>query len=61
MAASSSVATMLLLIAQEDHLVVEEDLADLRDDVVAERTADVDAGDLRANVAGQATDADPGR
>ena len=37
------------LVAQEDHLVVEERLADLRDLVVAERRAGVDAGDLGAD------------
>ena len=41
------------LVAQEDHLVVEQRLAHLRDLVVAEGAAGVDAADLRTDVTGE--------
>jgi hypothetical protein len=46
-------AVVQVLPAQEDHLVVEQGLADPGDRVVARRHAGVDAGDLGADVAGQ--------
>jgi hypothetical protein len=49
-----------VLIAQEDHLVVEQRLTHLRDRIVAGRVARVDTGDLRADVPGQAADPDSG-
>src|SRR5215475_1876856 len=41
------------LVAQEDHLVVEQRLAHLSDLIVAEGAAGVDAADLRTDVAGE--------
>jgi hypothetical protein len=49
------------LIAQEDHLVLQQRPADLGDRVVAELGSGVHAGDLGADVAGQPADADLGR
>jgi hypothetical protein len=51
-------AVVQALAAQEDHLVVQEGLADLGDRLVAQRRAGVRAGDLGTDLAGQPGDSD---
>ena len=46
-----------VLVAEEDDLVREQRLPDLRDDLRGERPGDVDAGDLRPDVPGEPADA----